>query len=194
MRKSLEVLVVVLLSSLLVAGCTRQQQQAGDEPDDSVIEETGEAAEAAGEEVGEAAEAAGEEVGEAAGAVGEETVEIADETEDLVDDEVTVPLMADNNSGVSGQADLRSSGDSTRIEIELDGLEAGATYEAHLMSGACGSGIDHVAMLESFTPQEGSGGSTTAIPAGTLTPGTTYHIDVESGGSAVACGEFVPEL
>ena len=78
-----------------------------------------------------------EETGEAAAAVGEGVQDVADEMENAIDDEVTVTLTPVAGSGVAGDADFRSSGASTRVEVELTGLTAGSTYSPEIQNGSC---------------------------------------------------------
>lgn len=164
MQQSVKVWSFVALAVFVAAGCTRQQQQETEETGQAVVEETGEAVEA----------------------VGEGAAEVADEAEDLVDDETSIELNGE--SGVSGEADLRMSGNSTRIEIEVDGLQADGIYTAHLMSGGCGTGGAEVAELESFTAADGSGGSTSTIAVGTVASGQSIVIH-DPAGATLACGE-----
>lgn len=163
MNHFLKFSLLLALTVLVGAGCTRQQQQDTEDTGQAVVEETG----------------------EAAVAVAEGTVEVADEAEDLVDDETSIELNGD--AGISGEADLRLSGDSTRIEIELNGLTTEGLYTAHLMSGACMAGGTEVAQLESFTAMDNSGGSTSTVPAGTVAAGQSVVIH-DSTGATVACG------
>lgn len=142
-------------------------------------------------ETEETAEEVAEETGEAAEAVAEETVEAADAVEDMIDDEVTVDLTARGASSVSGNADLRESGDSWRVEIELQGLTAGATYGAAVHEGGCAASGDRVAPLEA--PTAAAGGSTSTVNRSTFRAGTDYSIVITGvGGGTVACGELPP--
>ena len=104
---------VVALLSLVAAGCGSTQETQTTDTEGGIGEETAEAAEAVGEGVQEG----------------------VDRMEDAVDDEVTVRLSPVGGSTVSGDADLRSSGASTRVEVELTGLNAGSTYTPQIHSG-----------------------------------------------------------
>ena len=50
---------------------------------------------------------------------------------------VTVPLTAQNNSGVSGTATLTDMGSQTQVVINVTGEPAGASEPAHIHVGAC---------------------------------------------------------
>lgn len=125
---------------------------------------------------------------ETADAVAEETQEMADEAEDMVDDEVTVEIASRDASGASGEADLRRSGGSWRVEIEMTGLDAGQDYAADLHQGTCASGGGSVARVGAFTAADG--GVTGAVPAGAIVSGQPYSIQVTAGGTVTACGDL----
>jgi hypothetical protein len=159
------IILCAILTIFLAGGCTRQQQREGEEAGETVVDETGEAAEA----------------------VAEETAAVADEIEDAVDDETTVELSARANSGVLGAADLRPSGDSTRIEIELTEFEADTSYSAYLENGPCGADQGHAASLGTLVEGE----IATTVPAGTISDGASYSIEItDADGNTVACGDL----
>lgn len=140
------------------------------------------------EDTEETADAVAEETAEAAATVAEETQEMADEAEDVVDDEVTVELASLAAGGASGQADLRRSGESWRVEIEMTGLAAGEQYAADLHQGACAAGGASLARVGAFTGADG--GVTGAVPLDAIVSGRDYSIRVTSGGAVVACGDL----
>lgn len=142
-------------------------------------------------ETEETAEDVAEETGEAAEAVAEGAVDAADAAEDMIDDETTVDLTARGGSSVSGNADLRESGDSWRVEIELEGLATGTTYGAAIHEGGCAASGSRVAALEA--PTSAAGGSTSTVSRSTFRAGTDYSIVITGGGGGtVACGELPP--
>lgn len=137
----------------------------------------------------------GEETAEAAGAVGEGIQEGVDRMEDAVDDEVTVRLSPVGGSTVSGDADLRSSGASTRVEVELTGLNAGSTYTPQIHSGTCTEAGTTVAELEPVVASGMEAASTSTIDPSVLAAyEADHHIAVsDETGTMVACGELPVE-
>ena len=133
-----------------------------------------------------------EETGEAAEAVGEGAQDVADQAEDALDDEVTVTLSPVAGSTVSGDADLRSSGASTRVEVELNGLTAGDTYTPEIHNGSCVEGGGPVVALEPIVASGMEAGSTSSIDPSVLIPSDHGHsVAVTDGtGTIVACGEL----
>lgn len=137
----------------------------------------------------------GEETAEAAGAVADGAREVADQAEDVIDDEVTVTLSPVAGSSVSGDADLRSSGGSTRVEVELSGLTAGSTYVPEIHSGTCVEAGETVAQLEPVVASGMEAASTSTIDPSVLAAAETeHHIAVnDETGIMVACGELSVE-
>ena len=133
-----------------------------------------------------------EETGEAAEAVGEGVEDVADRAEDAVDDEVTVTLSPVSGSGVTGDADFRSSGASTRVEVELSGLTAGDTYTPEIHNGSCAQGGGPVVALEPVVASGMEAGSTSTIDPSVLIPSDHgHHVAVsDETGTMVACGEL----
>ncbi|MGH7571360.1 MAG: hypothetical protein ACREMK_05900 [Gemmatimonadota bacterium] len=133
-----------------------------------------------------------EETGEAAGAVGEGVQDVADQAENAIDNEVTVTLSPVAGSSVSGDADLRSSGAATRVEVELSGLEAGSTYTPEIHNGTCTEQGGPVAELEPVVASGMEAGSTSTIdPAVLAMDEHGHHIAVnDETGVMVACGEL----
>lgn len=137
----------------------------------------------------------GEETAEAAGAVGEGVQEAADQVENVFDDEVTVTLSPVAGSGVSGDADLRSSGASTRVEVELTGVNPGTTYTPEIHSGTCMEAGATVATLEPAVASDMEAASTSTIDPSILADyESDQHIAVsDETGTMVACGELPVE-
>lgn len=163
---------LVAALSLVAACSSTQERETGDRADTEggVVEETGEAAEA----------------------VGEETQNIADRAEDAIDDEVTVTLSPVAGSGVSGDADFRASGASTRVEVELSGLTAGDTYKPEIHNGPCAESGGPVVALEPVVASGMEAGSTSTIDPSVLVPSDHgHHVAVsDEAGTVVACGEL----
>ena len=165
---------ITLMVALSVAtACTStQERESGDtvENEGGVVEETGEAAEA----------------------VGEEVQDVADQAENALDDEVTVTLSPVSGSGVTGDADFRSSGASTRVEVELSGLTAGDTYTPEIQNGSCAQSEGPVVALEPVVASGMEAGSTSTIDPSVLIPSDHgHHVAVsDETGAMVACGEL----
>lgn len=146
-------------------------------------------------ETGDTADTEGgtvEETGEAAEAVGEGAEELADRAEDALDDEITVTLTPVAGSGVSGDADFRPSGASTRVEVELNGLTAGDTYTPEIQNGTCDESVGPVVSLEPVVASGMEAGSTSTIDPSVLIPSDHgHHVAVsDESGTVVACGEL----
>lgn len=146
-------------------------------------------------DTGDTAETEGgivEETGEAVGAVGEGVQDVADQAEDALDDEVTVTLSPVSGSGVTGDADFRSSGASTRVEVELSGLTAGGTYMPEIQNGSCTQSGGPVVALEPVVASGMEAGSTSTIDPSVLIPSDHgHHVAVsDETGTMVACGEL----
>lgn len=133
-----------------------------------------------------------EETGEAAGAVGEGVQDVADQMENAIDDEVTVTLSPVAGSGVAGDADFRSSGASTRVEVELRGLTAGGTYTPEIQNGNCVQIEGPVVELEPVIASGMEAASTSTIDPSVLIPSDHGHAVAVSDetGTMVACGEL----
>ncbi|MGH7542915.1 MAG: hypothetical protein ACREK7_03165 [Gemmatimonadota bacterium] len=133
-----------------------------------------------------------EETGEAAGAVGEGVQDVADRAENALDDEVTIMLSPVSGSGVSGDADFRASGASTRVEVELSGLTAGGTYMPEIQNGSCAQSEGPVVALEPVVASGMEAGSTSTIDPSVLIPSDQgHHVAVsDETGMVVACGEL----
>lgn len=133
-----------------------------------------------------------EETGEAAGAVGEGIQDVADQAENALDDEVTVTLSPVSGSGVTGDADFRRSGASTRVEVELSGLTAGDTYMPEIQNGTCAQSEGPVVALEPVVASGMEAGSTSSIDPSVLIPSDHgHHVAITDGtGTMVACGEL----
>lgn len=162
---------IALLAALSVAvACSSTQERETAEDDGGIVEETG----------------------EAAAAVGEGVQDVADQAENALDDEVTVTLSPVSGSGVTGDADFRSSGASTRVEIELSGLTAGGTYTPEIQNGSCTQSHGSVVELEPVVASGMEAGSTSTIDPSVLTPSDHGHLVAVSDetGTMVACGEL----
>jgi len=55
----------------------------------------------------------------------------------VADREVKISLLAQNNSGISGQATLEGEEGKTKVEIEVSGVAANSSMPAHIHMGAC---------------------------------------------------------
>lgn len=161
---------IVAALSLVAAGCQTTEETDTADTEGGIVEETG----------------------EAVGAVGEGVADVADQAEDALDDEVTVTLSPVAGSSVSGDADLRSSGAETRVEVELTGLEAGTTYSPEIHNGTCTEQGGPVVALEPVIASGMEAGSTSTIDPSVLASDEHgHHIAVsDETGMMVACGEL----
>ena len=162
--------IPLMVAISVVTACSSTQEQGTADTEGDIVEETG----------------------EAAGAVGEEAQDVADQAEDALDDEVTVTLSPISGSGVTGDADFRRSGTSTRVEVELSGLTAGDTYTPEIQNGTCAQSEGPVVALEPVVASGMEAGSTSSIDPSVLIPSDHgHHVAVTDGtGTMVACGEL----
>jgi hypothetical protein len=110
--------------------------------------------------------------------------------------EVTVPpttvrLEERNRSGITGEATATHTLDSVTIVLNLQGLQAGQEYPAHVHTGSCEQGGPPVVPLNPVrATQGGSGSSRTTAPAARLSPEQPAFIQVHgTNGSPVACAD-----
>lgn len=104
-------------------------------------------------------------------------------------------LDAQNDSGISGQAQIAPMADGLHATVTLDGVSAADSYTAHIHRGTCDEDLGPVTALEPFTAgATGAVESVTMLEPTTLTPGEDYTLRiVGTGDASVACGS-VPEL
>lgn len=95
-----------------------------------------------------------------------------------------------NESGVTGTAHTeRAAGDSAVLVLELQGLEEGTEYPAHVHQGTCEAGGPVAAPLEHLMGgADGAGSSRTTLSTAQFSDTLSYFIQVHApGGKPAAC-------
>jgi hypothetical protein len=109
---------------------------------------------------------------------------------------VTVTLAAKNRSRITGTVVLTAKGDSTAIEVTLNGGHSGTTYPSHIHFGHCDKPGGVVVPLTSVkVGANGSGTSTTMVATSTLDSARAQHGSLLEqshlpNGRPAACGEI----
>jgi len=104
----------------------------------------------------------------------------------------TVRLEERNGSGITGEATATHMRDSVTIVLNLQGLQAGQEYPAHVHTGSCERGGPRVLPLNPVrSMQGGNGSSRTTAPVARLSPEQPAFIQVQGAdGSPVACADL----
>lgn len=100
-----------------------------------------------------------------------------------------------NESGITGEAWTEAApGDSAVIVVELQGLEEGSEYPAHVHEGRCEGGGGVAAALSPVTGgADGSGTSRTTLATAQFSEADPYFVQVHlSDGTPAACAN-VPQ-
>jgi hypothetical protein len=104
----------------------------------------------------------------------------------------TAQFQALNESGASGQAELRAIGESTEVRVILSGAGEGV-HQGHVHTGTCDAPGDVVAPLTPITTDASGAGEQTgevAVPLATVMDGNhiiLYHEVGGEPGNPVAC-------
>lgn len=102
----------------------------------------------------------------------------------------SIEFQSKNESGVTGTAHTeRAAGDSATLVIELQGLEEGTEYPAHVHQGTCEAGGPVAAPLEHVMGgADGAGSSRTTLSTTQFSDTLGYFIQVHApGGQHAAC-------
>lgn len=114
-------------------------------------------------------------------------------------DAPTMSLSTMNNSGVMATADLSHSDQALNVMLEIEGLEPGATYAAHIHRGTCEAQGPVAAPLGEVTAAEdGTGTIESAVamadlaaPAEGAPADAGFYVQVHlPDGTPAACGEI----
>jgi hypothetical protein len=131
------------------------------------------------------------------GQEGEGAMEAA--AESSMDEGPTMSLSTMNNSGVMASAYLSHSDQSLNVTLELEGLEPGATYPAHIHRGNCEEQGPVAAPLGEVTAAEdGTATLEAAVPMADLSApaegamaSAGFYIQIHlPDGAPAACGEI----
>jgi hypothetical protein len=104
----------------------------------------------------------------------------------------TAQFQPINESGASGQVDLRAIGESTEVRVTLSGAGEGV-YQGHIHTGTCDAPGDVVAPLSPITADASGAGDQTAevaVPLATVMDGNhivLYHEPGGEPGAPIAC-------
>lgn len=89
---------------------------------------------------------------------------ITEQGEDLGAAPRTVTLTSVNNSGITGTVTVSEKGDSTTVDVALEGGSANTTYANHIHQRTCDNAGPVVVPLTDVTVgQDGSGSATTRV-------------------------------
>lgn len=99
----------------------------------------------------------------------------------------SIQLQAKNNSGITGTAHTeRAAGDSAVLVLQLDGLEQGEQYPAHVHRGTCEAGGPVAVGLTAVSGETGT--SRTTVAPAQFADTVRYFIQVHlPGGTPAAC-------
>jgi hypothetical protein len=109
---------------------------------------------------------------------------------------VTATLASKNNSKITGTVALTAMGDSTAVEVTLNGGRSGTAYPGHIHFGHCDQPGGVVTPLTSVTVgPDGSGTSTTMVLTSVLDSARAQHGALLEqshlpNGRPIACGEI----
>lgn len=111
-----------------------------------------------------------------------------------LDDNITVQLEAQNDSGQTGTATLIPEGDQTRVLILLSNAPAGVAQPAHIHLGRCDT-LDPAPKWKLETLQDGK--STTMVPVSLDTildskAAINIHKSAQEVQVYVSCGNIIP--
>lgn len=116
----------------------------------------------------------------------------AEATEEAAADELTIDLGELNDSGMTGTATLRASGDETEVVIALDGAEG--DHPSHVHSGTCNDLDPNPAFPLEPVDEDGNSTTTIGISLEDLQAepfAINIHKSADEIGVYVACGEIV---
>ncbi len=101
-------------------------------------------------------------------------------------------MGAMNESGVSGNVNVSTSGESVTVAVEVEGLPGAGEYASHIHTGSCDSPGGVVVPLNSVMGVEGgTGTATTTVAMDQITGGDSYLVMVHgSEGAPVACADL----
>ena|SRR5258708_31572478 len=109
---------------------------------------------------------------------------------------VSITLYPENNSGISGIANLTGQGDQTKVVIDLTGEPASASMPAHIHLGQCGPTLNPTPKFPLHSVESGTSATVVNVPLRSLTSGR-YAINVHESAAnlqhTVACGNIPPE-
>lgn len=131
-----------------------------------------------------------------AGETGDETEMEGDTAADMTQTTPAVGTMgaqfqmtAKNESGISGNVRLSGQGDSLRVRVQLQGVEAGTQYASHIHGGTCAQPGGVIVPLESVPGAEGM--VETSVAMSQLSGEDALLVQSHgSGGAPIACGAF----
>lgn len=120
----------------------------------------------------------------------EDTAMAAGESATTTSDQVT--LSSKNQSGITGTVQWETSGDSVTFTLEMEGLEQGQQYPAHVHQGNCEAGGGVATALNPVAGESGGTGTGTATVARSgFSSGQTYFVQVHlPDGTPAACGDL----
>ncbi len=131
---------------------------------------------------------------------GERAPEAEEEEVGAVEAAPTLTLAAMNESGVTATADLSHTQDSLSMTLELSGLQAEATYSAHVHRGSCESQGPATVPLGSVTASaEGTGTIQAMVAMSVFMPSEEaaepapagFYVQVHApDGTPVSCGDI----
>lgn len=109
--------------------------------------------------------------------------------------ETEVELAAVDHSGITGTVGADRDDEQVTVSVSVEGLEPGVDYPAHVHDGRCVAGGPVRFPLGRITADDdGTGRSTTRIPAAELPPAGSLFVQVHGeGGRAVACADLPAE-
>lgn len=109
---------------------------------------------------------------------------------------VSAALTAKGNSGMTGNVTLTVRGDSTAVDLTLNGGRAGTTYPGHIHAGTCDKPGDMLIPLTSVKMGPGKTGTsstmilTSALDSARAKGGSLLEQSHLPNGKPVACGEI----
>ncbi|HVC32931.1 MAG TPA: hypothetical protein VNL16_05425 [Chloroflexota bacterium] len=105
---------------------------------------------------------------------------------------VTIRLNPENNSGISGTAQLIPTGNQTRVVITEKGEPSGASEPAHIHAGQCGPTLGKI-VYPLKNVEDGTSETTVNAPLSAVTSGQyaiNVHESAKNLGTTVACGNI----
>ena len=114
----------------------------------------------------------------------------ADAAASAVETAETIQLAPINRSGVTGTVEADRSPDALRLTLNVEGLEPGATYAAHVHDGRCAAGGPVRAPLGDLTADQQNRSQLEREVAAVPAPEPVFVQVHAPDGSAVACGDL----
>jgi Cu/Zn superoxide dismutase len=103
---------------------------------------------------------------------------------------VQAVLAPQANSGVSGQATLSQTGDTTTVTVTLSGMAPNSAHAGHIHNGACsGPILFPLATIRADSAGQGSGTATVNAPLDLANWWVQYHASDNPPGAPIACGQ-----